>query len=364
MTALSAVLGRKVFFNRGYYVLYPNFFTVLVAGSARCRKSTAIGIAVDLLRSVDSVRILAGKTSPERFIGDCRPAIKGDSDTIIRGEEQPLLVHADELSVLLTKDSQGDKLIDLLTKLFDCPKKFEYRTWKHDAIILHNVFITILAGTTQDGLPKCLPDSAFGGGFASRILFVCQEDTTRRNALPVLTPEEIELREELSRDMEKLSLLQGEFRMTKDARTLYTEWYDGIIMPEDKRLQGYYGRKHDHVLRVSMVMSASQGDFPIIDARHIDAALAALGKIEKTYELAFQDLGTGNIKMHVERVVMQMKKYKRIAHSDLLRKNYHYLDGVEFRKVMDMLIDAKLVGRDQYKQHIYVWLGDDATTKE
>src|SRR5213080_4652355 len=67
-TILASALGRKCFINRGYYRLFPNLFTILVAGSAKCRKSTAINLGVRLLDGIDTTKIVSGKITPEKFI--------------------------------------------------------------------------------------------------------------------------------------------------------------------------------------------------------------------------------------------------------------------------------------------------------
>jgi hypothetical protein len=358
ITILSAVLGRKVSFDRGYYTLFPNFFTVLVAGSARCRKSTAIGIGIDLLKSLDTVRVLSGKTSPERFLGDIQ--VKGDdaSVKVVKNlEVPPTLVHADELSVFLTKDSQGDKLIDLLTKLFDCPKLFDYKTWAHGVISLRDVFITILAGTTPEGAAKSMPDTAFGGGFASRIMFIYQRDTDRRNALPELTLEEIEMKEELIGGLLQIGRLRGDFCLTNEAKGYYIDWYDHMDFPEDKRMEGYYGRKHDHVLCLAMILSAAQMEHPKVTSNHVEAAIMALDSMEKQMPYALAQVGTADVRVHMERVIRQLQKFKRITHSELLKKNWSYMPSKDFRELMSTLITGGHVVRDQDNHSIYIWNG-------
>ena len=69
LSLISAVLGRRVWIDRGYYFLFPNLYVVLVAGSARARKSTALGIGVGLLKKAGvDVNIISQKITPEAFI--------------------------------------------------------------------------------------------------------------------------------------------------------------------------------------------------------------------------------------------------------------------------------------------------------
>lgn len=347
MTILSATLGRSVWFNRGYYILYPNLFTVLVAGSARCRKSTAINIGTKLLEDLTGrVKIISGKASPERFLHEFA------SETTVA---PPALIHADELSVFLTRDQQGDKMIDLLTKLFDCPSVMEYRTWRHGIISLRNVFVTILAGATPESLNKSLPDTAFGGGFASRILFIYQKDTIKRNALPELTQEELVIKELLRNGLQKISRVHGEVLMTEDCKQYFREWYDNLEPPDDPRFNGYFGRKHDHVLRIALILCASQLSDLTMTKGHIDGAILALSQLEQSMQDALGGIGTIDTKGHIERMLRQIKERRgHIGHSAWLKMNYHYLRGPEFREIIDTLMTTGVISRDPNNHTWYV----------
>src|SRR3989304_5144964 len=50
MSILSMALGRKCYIKRGFFTCYPNQYIILVSDSARCRKTVAADLAVDLYR--------------------------------------------------------------------------------------------------------------------------------------------------------------------------------------------------------------------------------------------------------------------------------------------------------------------------
>jgi len=69
ISGVAATLGRKVWLDMGHYAVYPNLYVVLVAGSGRCRKSTAISQILNLMQEVvPKPNILAAKTTPEGLI--------------------------------------------------------------------------------------------------------------------------------------------------------------------------------------------------------------------------------------------------------------------------------------------------------
>lgn len=356
VSLISAALGKKVWLDRGYYRLHPNFFVVLVAGSARCRKTTAIKIGSRLLHDHDGVHILSGKTSTERFIVD--QMFEGPENSI----PPATFLLADELSVLLTRDPQGDKLIDVLTTLFDCPEHFSYRTLSRGEVVLRDVFITILAGTTDKTLEKVLPDTAFGGGFASRIMFVYQSDTPRRNAFPELSPAERELERQLRESLTRISGIVGPFTLDDRARKTYQTWYNGLETPEDTRVDGFFGRKHDHVLRLAIVLRASQGvDSKTIGEKHILAAIAAIDQVESLMGSALGGVGKSDSMLFSDKVLrlVHTAGQKGIMHSSLLKRMYPHLDAQKMRLLMSTLQEANLIARMPNNERFYICMCDD-----
>ena len=49
---IGACMGRKIYLNWGHFKIYPNNYIILCAGSADCRKSSALDMGVDFLLSL------------------------------------------------------------------------------------------------------------------------------------------------------------------------------------------------------------------------------------------------------------------------------------------------------------------------
>jgi len=348
MTIVGAAMGRKCWLNRGYYKLFPNFFTILVAGSARCRKSTAIGIGVDLLKAVPTTMVVKGKTTPERFLKDIEP-------TTPTAEALNILVHSSELAVFLTKQQYGEPMIHLLTDLYDCPDEWSYKTKNRGENTLRNVFLAIIAATTPDGISKGIPPSALEEGFASRVIFVYKSDTDRRNAIPELTQEELDLRMELCVFLTKIGEMAAEFKLDPEARTWFIEWYNTMEPPADKRMEGFYGRKHDHLLRFGMVFAGAEMK-TVIERSHLEASLLALNEIEKTAPNAFSEIGGDQTTQFLSRAVTMVQRAQRITHSEMLRRLYP-IRADAFKVIVETLIESGIMKRDESRPNIYVWTG-------
>lgn len=355
ITVLAAALGRKCYLDKGYYRLYPNIFCILVAGAARCRKSTAINIGVSLLHEIETpnVRVIGGKITPEQFVKEIAESARKDEESgqII---SPSTLVHSSELSVFLTKQSYGEPLIYILTDLFDCPDVWHNKTKTKGVDELRNVFICILAGTTPDGLAEGIPQSALKEGFGSRILYVFQRDTPRRNPFPRLTPEEKEMRARLLIILADRAQMAGEFTLTERAQDWYIDWYDKFMSeaPPDKRLEGVYGRKHDHLLRIAMILSASYG-MKVIDLEQCEGALMALNSLEAQHVGAFEVVGGDAFTNFIEQAKAYMRRFKRMSHSTLLQKLYPCNAEIYNKVVIATLIQSGFIRRDPDKQNWY-----------
>lgn len=349
ITMVAAAMGRKCYIERGYYRLYPNLFTILVAGSARCRKSTAINIGVNLLKGVPTTRVISGKITPEKFISEIGPA-QGSTAT------PNVLVHSGELSVFLTKQQYGEPLIHILTDMYDCPDSWSYKTKNRGEITLNELFLCIIAATTPDGVSRGIPPSALEDGFASRVLFVYKGDTQRRNAMPSLTAEEHEMKLELINKLAAVGQLAGEFTLEERyARPWYVDWYGNMKPPADKRMEGMWGRKHDHLLRVAMVLTGAAGS-TVIEQHHLEASLLALEEVEDNTHHALNEIGGDNNTQFLTRAATTVQRRVRIGHSELLRSVYPCRADV-FKNIVETLIESGFMDRDVHKPDIYVWSG-------
>lgn len=348
ITMVAAAMGRKCYIERGYYRLYPNLFTILVAGSARCRKSTAIKIGVNLLQGVPTTKVISGKITPEKFIDEIGPPKGGIAIPNV-------LVHSGELSVFLTKQQYGEPLIHILTDMYDCPDSWSYKTKNRGEVTLNELFLCIIAATTPDGVSRGIPPSALEDGFASRVLFVYKEDTGRRNAMPSLTPEEHNTRLELINKLAEIGQMEGEFGLDAEARAWYIDWYEHMKPPADKRMEGMWGRKHDHLLRVAMVLAGAGGS-KTIEQHQLEAALLALEAVEENTHHALNEIGGDNNTQFLTRAATMVQRRVRIGHSELLRSVYPCRADV-FKNIVETLIESGFMDRDVHKPDMYVWSG-------
>ena len=174
ISTLATALGRKVWLDRGVFVLYPNFYIILVAASGKCRKGTSIRQALKILNNLQPrPNFIAQKLTPEALI-DALGGHETLDDKVVKTPNKSAtgIIVAEELATFLNKRSYEQGLGELLTDLFDCPQEWLYHTKGGGKLFLNNVCINILSASTPDWLRDAIPQSAIGGGLTSRVIFV------------------------------------------------------------------------------------------------------------------------------------------------------------------------------------------------
>lgn len=330
-TAIGATLGRRVFFDKGAYKVFPNLCVMLLAPSGRCRKTSAANMGTSLYLKSGGT-LLADKTTPEAFID----ALKLSANA---------LIYAPELAVFLGKQKYQEGMIPMLTALFDCPEEWTTKTIGRGETTLTHVAISALMCSTVDWLQTGIPADAFGGGFMSRFLFVVQESTPRCFPLPPQL--NVDVRKDLVHRLMKLRTIKGQFTLTPEAEAWYDSWYRARTqnVAPDKQFAGYTERKPDHILRLSMIAQAASGEFTFkITKGDLLQASRILTWLEEWLPGTFDQLTSSTVGEDQVKIIRILRQAGgSMEYSTLLRRNSSRLNAVQFKSAMATLREAKQV---------------------
>lgn len=336
LVLLAASTGRHIWLPRVGYTLYPNLFIILIAGSAICRKSVAVNIGLDILKSLEKPpMVFAQKITAEALIQALESAkVDGASAG---------LVCATELSTFLGTEGVKSGIIPALTDLYDNPKEWVYHTRGRGKEILRNVTVSILAASTKEWLRSAIPTEAIGGGFTSRILFVYQEQPSKLMLFPENGISVEELKPMLIHDLNLIrNKIKGPMELTNDAKKIARQWYEdewGKI--RDPKLDGYFARKHDTMFKVAMLLSISESSNRQIDHTHIQRALELLKENEQNLGEIIASVAATVIGGETEKVYEMIKKAGKIKHTDLLRKSWRLTGGAkELNEMIKTLVES------------------------
>lgn len=342
ISIISAALGRKCFMDRGFFKCYPNQYIVLVTESARCRKTTAADIAIDLYRKADIGKVLKGKITARALSSTLHDANEETGTSTA-------FIYSSELGKFLGPDSYQTGLMVSITDLYDCPDVDDHVTQTQGEDHLENVFVNMLGCTVPNWLSS-MPSDMVEGGLSSRTIFVVQHTPRAPNPNPKMTKEMLIFKAELISDLKQISQISGEFTATETALLFYEEWYVREYARVDKadvRLRAYFARKGEHVWKICMVLSAVRSNGRRINQYDFEEALKYLEDVERYMPTAFRGVGLSESTKHLDKIVYTIEQNGgKINHSVLLKKLYYHMDKDVLWKILSTLREANVVRLD------------------
>lgn len=337
---IASVMKRKVLWPKsllGGYEIFPSLYIILVGNPAVVRKSTTIGFCEELLSSAptsisDPITFAADVTSHSKLL-----------DALSNSPDSSVVVLSSEFSSLL--QTTPESMYEILTDLFDNRKTFNWETWTHGSRRIENPVVNLLAATTPAWISKQPPEYFVGGGFASRIIFIYEEEPRQREIFYDHVDQELQanLRECLCHDLGVISSIQGEFSFdTPGTKEYIREWYRAQkVLIEDPRLQGYFGRKHVHALKLSMILSLAERSDRKVTKAHWDTATGMLDYVERKMSRAFHTLGANPLVLVMDDIVDFIRANGPSSLREISGRFYRTgLTLEQFRSALTFLVSA------------------------
>lgn len=339
ISVVASILQRKCSLPWGYDTYYPNMYIVLVGPSGKCRKGTAMGPGYDLLSDM-GIKMAAESITREALIRELKQTTSTDIDLETQevNLHSSLTIYSQELTVFLGYNNTA--LMSDLTDWYDCKKRWTYRTKNMGEDEIIGVWVNLIGATTPELVQSTLPRDAIGGGLTSRIIFVYEEDKGKLVPAPFLTEEDKKLREDLLADLERMAGLRGEFRITKEFLNKYIDWYTYQHKNPsftDPRFGGYASRRSAHLFKLSIILSASEGDSMIIDEKIFNRAVGILESTEKKMHLTFSGIGKSETSDVLSRVMAYVVAEPNVTFKALLKAFYFDADKDVLTKIVGTL---------------------------
>lgn len=256
ISLISAMLGRNCSIPFGHSCIYPNQY-IMIMGSPGTRKSTAINVAVKLLKKIGYTKFSSDKCSKERFLMDM---VKVSDEDDLEDLLDLTLDEPNETYIAIGEFTdfigQGNmEFVTMLTNLWDNPDKYTQPKIHGKSVEVGKPCVNILGGNTAQGFSLAFPPEALGNGFLSRLIFVHGEETGKRVTFPRLPDSELE-QKILDRLIKIQASVKGEITISKEAEMLLHQIYQEPIDIEDNRFRHYNTRRFTHLLKLSLVIGA------------------------------------------------------------------------------------------------------------
>jgi hypothetical protein len=151
----------------------------------------------------------------------------------------------------------------------------------------------------------------------------------------------------LTEDLGRIAKLQGEFTLSEQAYALGTDWYNAFSKQPPVGLSpdtfgGYLQRRQAHAHKLSMAISAAEGDSMIIEGRHLEEAITILSATEKAMPTALVGMHNEELRPAL-RVEETLRRYGTVPTTELFTRFKNKLSWREFSTVLKNLEESGLV---------------------
>lgn len=344
IACLSAIVSRRVWVPQGIFTIYPNMYVVLV-GPAGSRKTTAMGVCKDFIRSMADIPMSAEaitKAALVREMAENTQHFKIGEDTHTMS---PMTVCVTELSNFLGVDAA--QMIDFLTTIYD-EKEYKYKTKgktgdanrSEDKVV--GPHLTFLACTTPSWISNYLKSDVIGGGFCRRAMFIYETEQSGIVPFPELTPEQEAAKVRAIIEARQIQEIKGPFIWTPEAKAFYSKWYIDHRMwlkahPEDS-LSGYHESKHAQLLKLMMLMTLSEMKDLVVRKSVLEACLHMLTLTERNLGKVFLGMGRNELAASASAILDMLGRTGGILPFKQLRSaTFNQVNSKEFYEVMQHL---------------------------
>lgn len=337
-TAVSTIAGalrRRVWIDMAYFQWTPNMYIVLVAPPGIVSKSTTISIGMRLLREIDDVVF-----GPDAVTWQALTESLAESSRSVLINElfhpmSCITIASSEFGTFLNPHDR--EMVDVMVSLWDGQiGVWEKRTKTQGSDSIVNPWINMIACTTPSWIAGNFPEYMIGGGFTSRCVLVYAEEKRHLVAYPgANVPTNFsDMRDALLHDLEIISQMAGEYKLTPEAYAWGEQWYQNHYEEtkagkfDQARFGGYMARKQTHIHKLAIVLAAAQRDELIITKEDLQQANEYVSQLEVHMPKVFSLIGRSQearIGEDVYRVVKEHTAIDKPALFQVLRSTY----GVE-----------------------------------
>ncbi len=280
---ISVIIARRLVLPMPFDDIYPNIWLAWLAPSTLFRKSTAMNVAVKTIARLAPHLLSPQESTPEAFIRDMS-GMDPENLSQMRLDDQHIWQEKknypaqrgwslDEFSGLLASAGRDYNagLIETLLRLYDCGD-YSRSTAGRGMQNVHNSYLAVLGASTPAAMALHLnSDRLWGMGWWPRFALLTPAVSRPEWREPWYTDRPPELDGALIELNKRLPAARWPDPVTALPVSLgegvYSTWtaynkamsYDLVTDALDPRLWYTYGRMPTHVLKVSMLIAAADG---------------------------------------------------------------------------------------------------------
>lgn len=358
LTLLSAVVGRRVYFDiggaNGYGQLRCNInlLTCLI-GPQGGRKSVAKDMAKDLLMEIHPTYPIANSVETRegicKFLGSeeaMRYYTDENGQTV---EWRPFFMPPNELKNFLSVNPVN--MIDFLVDISD-RKVYNVRTKGAGDDYINNPCLSMLACATTDYVTGELKEKTFSGGLARRVLFINETAEVTPNPEPCPPADSIAGWERVKKHLAEVITVAGPFKWaTAEDKNFYNLWYMKKERSTDALMAGFERSEHFQMLRVAMLYAMAEYEPKLVLTRElISKAIKTINSIKPGMAKLFQASGRNELMVPKLRLMEIIEKQGGlVAQKKLMRLAESVVSPIEYMSLERHLVDSGQIIRQTLK---------------
>ena len=313
-SALSAAVGRRVWFIQGPIVFYPNIYVLLVGDAGSC-KSTAMRYAQDLLSNLggknpgEFIHMSCSVETPEAFCKFIGGDTEKDPPTVskcLKMMQWPngkleathaYHIQANEFLNFISKNDVGWTVT--LNDIYD-QDRYSYKTKNMGTDIVVGPYITLLGAIPTESSKQLQRVDVISTGFARRT-FLQHGERRFDNPKPRIHygPEQEALRNKCLAHLVEVQKLSGPMKETPEAAAFYDAWYIEHNRTLAKRAtpqtKGWLSSKATQVIKLAVLNSLAHRLTREIIVQDYQLGLAYLDELEKGFPFVFGGVGRNDL---------------------------------------------------------------------
>ena len=348
VSTVAGALRRRVWLDMKNFQWVPNFYIVLVAPPGVVSKSTTINIGMNLLRDVDGVKFGPDSITWQALVTQFAAA----QELVYQPSTQEYLpmscltIASDEFGTFFRPDDND--MVNLLIALWDGKRgSFSKITKMAGSDAIENPWINMIACTTPTWIADNFSQYMIGGGFTSRCIFIYADKKRQLVAYPdESAPASYhETQAKLIHDLEMISTLTGEFKLTAAAREWGRHWYatHNASKPaglDTDQFGGYLARKQTHIHKLGMVLTASRQNDLLIEQDVLEAAEGFVTALEKDMPLIYSRIGQTEITRGSSQIMDIVSRRGSVARDELYAQLFRTMNFRDFEMALTGAIQA------------------------
>lgn len=267
ISLIAAAVADRVWVTK-FGKLPPNLYVALLGPSAN-GKDTAIDGMMDLAMQHPKIGAINFRSTAPNLLHYMTKSRKDDHGVMHPNGRLYLVMP--EVSMSLRKGDISDDFVKVMTALYSGkPYPLTDGTVTRGDTVLRDYTLNWIFGSVLVWLLDVIPATSISGGTFGRIIGVHHDyQRDKRVEMPSRPLDVREVTDHLHRRLDELTEIEGEFTLTPSAKSVMSRWYNERTWPEDDSLVPAWKRQHDLVLKLSMILSLSDGVDLMIRDSHV-----------------------------------------------------------------------------------------------